>query len=267
MSIFRKKQTVTAAATSTSTLPLPPEPLRRLVSPIIDESYYDNPTGDLIWGPLEIGPLKRGQAYEHIFDFGCGCGREARRLLLQHQRPRRYVGLDVNRTMIKWCEQHLRQDGFQFHHHDVWNINYAPDNSHNRHLPIAGLGSGFTLVEANSVFTHLHDDQTRFYLEQMRSMLSPTGIIRASWFFFKKQCFPMMGDDMNTLFVSELDTTLAVYYDWFYFLRLTRSLGYRIVKIEWAQLLGFHNIICLALNDQFADLGDATPPGTSVLGF
>jgi hypothetical protein len=97
--------------------------------------------------------------------------------------------------------------------------------------------------------------------------LAPTGVIRASWFFFKKQNFPVMAEDMNTIFVSELDTTYAVYYDWFYFVRLTRSLGYRIVKTEWAQLLGFHNIIYLARDHSFADKGDALPPGTSVLGF
>jgi SAM-dependent methyltransferase len=233
----------------------------------VDESYYDNPTGGFIWGPLEIGPLKPGQAYERIFDFGCGCGREARRLLLQRQKPRSYVGLDINRAMIEWCQANLGQDGFQFHHHDVWSKTYAPENSPNRHLPIAGFGSGFTLVEANSVFTHLHDDQTRFYLEQMRSMLAPTGIIRASWFLFNKHCFPVMGGDMNTLFVSETDTTAAVYYDWLYLVRMTRSLGYRIVMTEWAQLLGFHNIICLALDERFTDLGDAMPPGASVLGF
>jgi SAM-dependent methyltransferase len=263
---------VAAAAAAPSvppaaSLPLPPLPLRQQVSPIVDESYYDNPTGGFIWGPLEIGPLKPGQAYERIFDFGCGCGREARRLLLQRQKPRSYVGLDINRAMIEWCQANLGQDGFQFHHHDVWSKTYAPENSPNRHLPIAGFGSGFTLVEANSVFTHLHDDQTRFYLEQMRSMLAPTGIIRASWFLFNKHCFPVMGGDMNTLFVSETDTTAAVYYDWLYLVRMTRSLGYRIVMTEWAQLLGFHNIICLALDERFTDLGDAMPPGASVLGF
>jgi SAM-dependent methyltransferase len=264
-------QTVTAPANfsmlNASELPLPPLPLRQMVSPIVEESYYDNPSGDFIWGPLDMGPLKPGQAYERIFDFGCGCGREARRLLLQRQKPKSYVGLDVSRVMIEWCQKNLALDGFQFHHHDVWSGSYAPENTRNRYLPIATLGSGFSVVEANSVFTHLHDDQTRFYLEQMRSMLAPTGIIRASWFFFNKQCFPMMADELNTIFVSELDTTYAVYYDWLYFVRLTRSLGYRIIRTDWAQLLGFHNIIYLGLDEEFTDLGDALPPGTSVLGY
>ena len=250
-----------------TTLPLPPVAMRGLVSPVTDESFYSNPTGDYIWGALDIRPLNAGQAYERIFDFGCGCGREARRLLLQKDCPRSYVGLDVSRQMIDWCQRNLQRDGFSFHHHDVWSVSYAPENTKNRFLPIDHLGSGFTLIEANSVFTHLHADQTEFYLRQMRAMLSPLGVIRGSWFLINKKCFPMMNERQNTIFVDENDPTAAVYYDWFYLVNLARSLGYRIIKTEWASLLGFHNIIYFAASEAFADLSETTPPGSSVLGF
>jgi SAM-dependent methyltransferase len=202
-----------------------------------------------------------------VFDFGCGCGREARRLLLQHDAPESYVGLDISGPMIQWCKENLKRRGFEFYHHDVWNPKYAPENSRNRYLPIAPLGKKFTLIEANSVFTHLHDDQTRFYLEQMTEMLAPRGIIRATWFLINKNCFPMMGDDLNTIFVSEADTTHAVYYDWHYLVSMSRSLGYRIAKIEWSPTLGFHNVIYLARSTEFDDLGDTMPPAARVLGF
>ncbi|MFY9725937.1 MAG: class I SAM-dependent methyltransferase [Bryobacteraceae bacterium] len=248
-------------------IPLPPLSLRGLVSPITDDSYYDNATGDYIWGPLDLGPLAPGQAYRRVVDFGCGCGREARRLLLQRDPPESYVGIDINREMIAWCRKNLRHKGFSFYHHDVWNVRWAPDNSKNRHLPIAHLSSGATLIEANSVFTHLHDDQARFYLEQMRLMLDPDGIIRGTWFFFNQKCFPAMTEDQHTIFVSEADTTAAVYYDWSYFVSMTRRIGFRIVRTEWSPILGFHNSIYMAKSDRFADLGDTVPPGTSVLGF
>ncbi|HUI84709.1 MAG TPA: class I SAM-dependent methyltransferase, partial [Candidatus Binatia bacterium] len=208
-----------------TTLPFPPLEFRKWVSPVVDESYYDNPTGDYIWGPLDIGPLAAGEAYQRIFDFGCGCGREARRLLLQRHRPQSYVGLDISRPMIQWCQENLSFDGFSFHHHDVWSGSYAPDNSRNRILPIAHLGSDFTLIEANSVFTHLYADQTEFYLREMYDMLSAWGIIRLTIFFFNKQWFPMLSDDHNNLFVDEKDPTQAVFYDWNYFRNLAGSLG------------------------------------------
>ncbi|HUI84462.1 MAG TPA: class I SAM-dependent methyltransferase [Candidatus Binatia bacterium] len=247
-------------------IPYPPVELRTLVSPNVDDSYYDNPTGNYVFGPLNFGPLAAGEAYQRIFDFGCGCGREARRLLLQKDRPKLYVGLDISPPMIQWCRDNLEVDNFSFHHHDVWSISYAPDNSRNRTLPIAHLGSNFSLIEANSVFTHLCSDQTEFYLREMVKMLSDKGIIRLTIFFFNKKWFPMMGDSNNTLFVDERDPTQAVYYDWNYFRELVKSLGYRIAQVQWTEVPGFHNIVVLARNRKFSDLGDSIPPA-SVFGF
>jgi SAM-dependent methyltransferase len=248
-------------------LPLPPLPFRQCVSPVTDEDYYDNPAGDYIWGSLDIGPLKPGEAYQRILDFGCGCGREARRLLLQRDKPKVYVGIDISKPMIEWCQRNLAREGFRFLHHDVWNVKYAPENSRNRYLPILDAGRQFTLIEANSVFTHLHEDQSEFYLQQMSSMLAPNGLIRATWFFFNKRSFPTMTDGLHTIFVNELDTTHAVYYDWAYFVQMTCSLGFRIVHIKWSPIVGFHNTIILAQGEGFPDLGDSVPPGTAAVGF
>jgi SAM-dependent methyltransferase len=238
-----------------------------MVSPIVEESYYSNADGSYIWGDLTVGPLAAGQAYRRIFDFGCGCGREARRLLLQNTPPQSYLGLDVSRIMIDWCQKNLSSPTVQFVHHDVYNVTYAPDNARNRYLPISDLGNDFSLIEANSVFTHLHEDQARFYLSEMAKMLSDTGIIRATWFFFSKRFFPMMLEHQNTIFVDEHDTTKAVFFDWNFFINMIRSLGFRIADIRWSDAPGFHNTICLARDPRFPDLSSVTPPGDSVLGF
>lgn len=248
-------------------LPLPPLHLRRAVSPITDESYYDNPTGEYIWGPLDIPPLVAGEAYRRIFDFGCGCAREARQLLGQKNQPEMYVGLDINADMIGWCQENLQNDRVKFYHHDVWNASYAASNTRNRFLPIEHLGSGFTIIEANSVFTHMFADQSEFYLDQMRNMLSPKGIVRATWFFFDKKAFPPMGEQQNTLFIDEADPTLGVYYAWNFFIDTIRRLEYRLIRTDWAYMLGFHNVMYLSLNKDFADLSDVNPPGSSVVGF
>lgn len=248
-------------------LPLPPLEYRGWVSPITVDSYYDNPSGDYVWGPLNIGLLAPGEAYRRILDFGCGCGREIRRLLMQRDPPKEIVGLDVNRRMIDWCTHNLARPGVSFVHHDVWSQWYAPDNSRNRVLPLTPAGSGFSLIEANSVFTHLLEDQSVYYLEQMSSMLAPAGLIRATWFFINKRAFPMMSDSQNTVLIDEVDPTKAVFYDWEFFVRTTRRLGYRIVKVEWALNLGLHNTVFLGRDDTFAELQIISPPGASCLGF
>ncbi|HEY3441105.1 MAG TPA: class I SAM-dependent methyltransferase [Paludibaculum sp.] len=248
-------------------LPLPPLEYRGLVSPVTDDSYYDNPSGDYIWGPLNIAPLTAGEAYRKILDFGCGCGREVRRLMLQNAPPEEIVGVDISRKMIDWCSANLGCPGVSFQHHDVWNIWYAPDNHRNRVMPLTPAGSDFSLIEANSVFTHLLEDQSTFYLEEMSGMLAPKGLIRATWFFINKKAFPMMMEAQNTVFIDETDLTKAVFYDWEFFVRTTRRLGYKIVNVEWADMLGFHNTVYLGRDECFTELDIAAPPSTSCLGF
>lgn len=253
--------------TSQINLPLPPFEYRALVSPVTDDSYYDNPSGEYIWGPIDIPPLKPGEAYRKVLDFGCGCGREVRRLLLQNDPPKQIAGIDISRKMIDWCTENLGGPNVSFYHHDVWNIWYAPDNARNRVLPIRHVGSDFSLIEANSVFTHILQDQSYFYLDEMRHMLGPKGLIRATWFFINKKAFPMMMEHQNTIFVDETDLTKAVYYDWEYFVKSTRELGYKIVRVDWAPILGFHNVVYLTQDQSFEDLDGLMPPGTSCLGF
>ena len=61
---------------NTNSIPMPPLELRRLVGPL-DDAFYENASGDFIF------PQVPEQAYVSVFDFGCGCGRQARQLMQQ----------------------------------------------------------------------------------------------------------------------------------------------------------------------------------------
>ena len=82
--------------------------MRELVG-LVDPAGYDNATG----APIHDVPA---EAYRFFFDFGCGCGRTARRLLRQDEPPERYVGIDLHRGMIEWCQANLAPlaPGFHF---------------------------------------------------------------------------------------------------------------------------------------------------------
>jgi SAM-dependent methyltransferase len=101
---------------------MPPYEMRVLVGPA-NEAAFDHPSGELVF------PYLDESAYECVFDFGCGCGRVARQLLQQRVRPRRYVGIDLHRGMIQWCNENLAPlaPEFEFRHHDVYN--YSSDRS------------------------------------------------------------------------------------------------------------------------------------------
>jgi SAM-dependent methyltransferase len=207
------------AATGTS-IPMPPEAFRALVGPT-DDAAYDNPEGKLIF------PEVPERLYASVFDFGSGCGRQARQMMQQRVRPGRYVGVDIHRGMVAWCQSHLSviDPAFHFLHHNVFNLGIAPDNDKRLTAPFpVGLGQ-FTMVNAHSVFTHLYEPQAEFYLREIERILAAEGIARTTWFFFDRAGFPWLESWQHCLFVQTEDPTNAVIYDRQWFLDAVRAAG------------------------------------------
>lgn len=246
-------------------LSFPPLQYRRTVGPT-DVAAFDNSNGDRIWGDLALGPLAPGEVYRKVFDFGCGCGRNARQLLLQNEPPERYLGVDVHPGMIRWCQKHLKRRGvdIRFDHHDVWSPTYAPDNSRRETLPLRQYGDDFTLVNAHSVFTHLYERQTEFYLDECRALIGDRGVLRTTWFIFNREWFPVLAPNQHSLFVNDSDPSQAVYFDWQYMLDLFRRLDLKIIHVVWTTKPGYQNEIYLAKGAEFEDVianGLEEPPG------
>jgi SAM-dependent methyltransferase len=205
-----------------ASIPMPPLELRQMVGPT-DPEAYDNPSGEPIYAGLGLSL----DAYESVFDFGCGCGRVARQLLQQNPRPRRYVGIDVHRGMINWCKRHLSplDPNFQFFHHDVYAPGYAPGNCLQLAQPFPVQDGEFSLVVAHSIFTHLFRRQTEYYLREVARILKPQGVAFTTWFFFDRDSFPFLLHGPFCLFVEETDLTKAVIYDRRWFIDTVRDLG------------------------------------------
>lgn len=189
-------------------LPLPPFEMRELIGDT-DPASFDNPAGAPIWDGLPA------DAWDSYLDFGCGCGRSARRLMQQNTPPRRYVGVDLHRGMVQWCQQHLapRAAGFEFHHHDVFNPGLNPDRLLPWAAPLPVADGSCTLIEATSVFTHLIEGQAEFYLDEVARVLSPEGTLMVGFFLFEKVNFPFMQDSQNALYINDRDPTNAVVFD------------------------------------------------------
>jgi len=193
------------------TLPLPPFEMRQLVGPT-DPLLFDNPSGHLVFPDVPV------EAYESVFDFGCGCGRIARMLIQQMPRPHRYVGIDLHLGMVRWCQANLEPyaEGFKFLHHNVRNISSRgscfsklkqhlydilnPGDHKPTKLPFPASDGSFKLVIAWSVFTHSLEEQTVYYLKEVSHILYRDGIFLSTWFLFDKLYFPMMQEFQNALF-------------------------------------------------------------------
>jgi len=189
-------------------LPMPPLEMRELVGPT-DPRQFDNPEGGLVY--LDVPAEK----YESFFDFGCGCGRVARQLILQQVPPTRYVGIDLHKGMIDWAQRNLAPaaQGFEFLHHDVYNSRFNPTG---KEPPMDRFPVGdneFTFVHALSVFTHLTQLQAEHYLLEVARILRADGVFLGSWFLFDKIFFPFMNESSSALYVSYVDPSAAVLFD------------------------------------------------------
>ncbi len=234
-------------------IPIPPLEMRAFVGPT-DPAAFENPGGRPIYSELGISL----DAYDAVFDFGCGCGRVARQLLLQDPRPRRYVGIDVNRDVVEWCRRSLSpvDPGFQFHHHDVYSPTAAPRNTLRLAERFPVEDGQFSLVIAHSVFTHLLRRQTEFYLHEVARILKPGGIAFTTWFFFDNLSFPFFQEGPFCLFAGETDPTHAVIYDRRWFLDAVRRRGLGVVSTrhpevaghQWTVLLGRRTV---GMEDRF----------------
>jgi SAM-dependent methyltransferase len=245
---------------SSDALPIPPEHMRAYVGPR-EWERFDNPTGGLVYQHLPP------EAYEAVFDFGCGCGRVARQLIQQRPRPERYLGVDLHREMIDWCRSHLSPHarGFEFRHHDVRDSLFNPGDHKPEVAPFPAADGAFTLVEALSVFTHLVERHAAYYLREAARVLRPDGVLNASFFLFDKIAFPMMDEDHNALYVSDSYPPTAVVFDRDWLRRTAAQVGLRIVEVHAPEVRGYQWLLVFAPVDS-GRAEVALPPDTLAVG-
>ena len=194
------------------------------------KSAFDHPEG------LPVFPrLSREEQYDFVLDFGCGCGRVARKLALSAApMPKRYVGIDLHAGMINWANTNLAPQlpGFKFIHPDVFNAGFNPGPSLPHTASFPAEDNSVSLLVAISVFTHLTQSQAEVYLEEVRRVFRPDGVMLASFFLFEKANFPMMQDFQNALYINDSDPTNAVVFDREWLLALLDARELRIDVVD-----------------------------------
>lgn len=207
-------------------IPLPPYEYRILVGPTEPE-LFDNPDGAPVFGGVPL------HYYRTFFDFGCGCGRVARQLAQQEQPPERYLGIDLHKGMIEWCQQNITpvMPHFEFQHHDVFYANFNPKSKNGKTLPFPAKNKEFSFVIAISVFTHLEEDIAAFYMKEAARIMTEDSVFITSWFVFDKTIFPMMQRSQNALYINPVDPANAVIFDREWIRREARKNGLKITLV------------------------------------
>ena len=108
-------------------------------------------------------------SFERILDFGCGCGRT---LAFLPDLGASVQGCDIDAQAIRWCAR---------------NLPFAEFRVNGPEPPAPYEDGAFDLVYAISVLTHLPEELGLRWLEDLRRMTSPGGIVvvtihgRATW--------------------------------------------------------------------------------------
>lgn len=226
-------------------LPIPPLQMRELVGPT-DPIDFRNLDGENVFPDLP------SWAYENVVDFGSGCGRLARRMMLQRDQPNQYLGVEIHKGMVQWCQKNLTPaaTNFKFVRHNAFNINLNPKGlAHPKALPIDSPSGTASLVIAWSVFTHLLESQVYDYLSEMRRILRDGGLLLSTWFLFDKAEYPMMQNFQNTLYINDSDPTNATIFDLQWLLDTATKVGLVATRVVPPAIRGFQWVIEFSPSD------------------
>jgi SAM-dependent methyltransferase len=142
---------------------LPPAELRYRVSSSPDAQNFIN-IGKKCAADIQSAMRKVGcelTQFDRVLDFGCGCGRTL--VHLKDLAPQaKFDGTDIDEAAISWCKEHLRFGTFK--------VGQAS--------PPADYGSdSFDFIYAISVFTHLDAPYQFRWLEELRRITKPGGVL------------------------------------------------------------------------------------------
>lgn len=130
-----------------------------------------------------LGAFARGHVGldSTIVDLGCGCGRFAmplRDMSFYGQRFRgSYIGVDVDGEMLGWCRRQFPAQRFRWIEVSMRTRTYGRESGERRALDIEPGSADF--VVANSLFSHLLEEDFAWYLRESARVLRPGG-----WLYF-----------------------------------------------------------------------------------
>ena len=174
----------------------PPIYLRRHVGPL--RSFETSGTEFMIYLRL-IAKLEPG---ERILDIGCGCGLVALYLKEYIGPECLYMGVDIHRPSIMWCQKNITPENphFVFEHIDVHNDMYNPKGKYraeNIKFPITNRS--FDIVLLKSVFTHMRPPEVENYFKEIARLLTDKGRCLSTFFLLNQTQEKLRKDGLNKL--------------------------------------------------------------------
>jgi len=163
---------------------LPPWPLRLAVGSPADFEV----TGAEFAAYLKL--LGRLEPHHSLLDIGCGCGMMALQLRNYLSPAGRYVGMDIDRRAIAWCQAHItpQYPNFVFYQADLENPRYTAQGGQSAaSYRFPHPDADFDVILLKSVFTHMRPDDVENYLNEITRLLKPSGCCLATFFLLNAE--------------------------------------------------------------------------------
>jgi len=212
---------------------LPPLHLRRYVGPL---RTFESSGAEFMGYLRSLAGLRPS---ERVLDIGCGCGQMALHLKNYLDQNGGYVGVDIHRPSIDWCQQKIaqRHTNFQFAHIDVRNLAYNPNAAQRAEayqFPFADRS--FDLILLKSVFTHMRPPEVSNYLSEVARLLKSDGRCLATFFLLNEEQARLANDlafnygEGEWRYVHEHSPESAVAYDESFVMQLLEKYGLAVEK-------------------------------------
>jgi SAM-dependent methyltransferase len=121
-----------------------------------------------------------------VVEIGCGIGKDAMALTGILDETGRYLGIDIIKMSIEWCQKNItpKHSNFTFVHLDVKDELHNPLGTEDVsvcRIPVAA--DSVDVIILHSVFTHLLEDGISVYLREFSRVLKPeSGRVYATFF-------------------------------------------------------------------------------------
>ena len=138
-----------------------------------------------------IEKFHKFQKTDHVFELGCGIGRDAIPITTLLSERGHYYGADIDLTTIEWCQENITalNRNFDFFHFDIQNDHFNPNGKcTTRDCRLPAPDNSVDLVILQSIFTHLNKSDIAFYFGEFQRILKPGGKIYCTLFIVDDAC-------------------------------------------------------------------------------